>query len=101
MDEYIKKEYAIDAVLDVYYDTPDIDLSGEKFEAAIFKIPPADVVPVRHGMWETIDASTWRWSHDGAKPVHRVKYRHNECGRVVQRKEPYCPNCGAIMDLEG
>ena len=64
-------------------------------------IPSADVIPVRHGMWETIDASTWRWSHDGAKPVHRVKYRHNECGRVVQRKEPYCPNCGAKMDLEG
>ena len=46
MDEYIKKEYAIDAVLDVYYDTPDIDLSGEKFEAAILKIPAADVAPV-------------------------------------------------------
>ena len=62
----------------------------------------ADVATVRHGMWETIDASTWRWSHDGAKPVHRVKYRHNECGRVVQRKEPYCPNCGAkMLDLEG
>ena len=101
MAEYIKREYAIDAVLDVYYDTPDIDLSGEKFEAAIRKIQAADVAPVRHGMWETIDASTWRWSHDGAKPVHRVKYRHNECGRVVQRKEPYCPNCGCKMDLEG
>ena len=49
MGEYIKRDYAIDAVLDVYYDTPDIDLSGEKFEAAILKIPPADVVPVRHG----------------------------------------------------
>ena len=101
MDEYIKREYAVDAVLDVYCDTPDIDLSCEKFEAAIRKIQAANVAPVRHGMWETIDASTWRWSHDGAKPVHRVKYRHNECGRVVQRKEPYCPNCGAIMDLEG
>ena len=101
MAEYIKREYAVDAVLDVYYDTPDIDLSGGKFEAAILKIQAADVAPVRHGMWETIDASTWRWSNDGAKPVHRVKYRHNECGRVVQRKEPYCPNCGAIMDLEG
>lgn len=33
MDEYIKREYAVDAVLDVYYNTPDIDLSGEKGEA--------------------------------------------------------------------
>ena len=29
MTEYIKREDAIDAVLDVYYNTPDIDLSGE------------------------------------------------------------------------
>ena len=46
MDEYIKREYAVDAVLDVYCDTPDIDLSCEKFEAAILKIPAADVAPV-------------------------------------------------------
>ena len=47
MAEYVKREYAIDAVLDVYYDTPDIDLSGEKFEAAINGIPAADIAPVR------------------------------------------------------
>ena len=46
MDEYIKREDAIDAGLDVYCDTPDIDLSCEKFEAAILKIPAADVAPV-------------------------------------------------------
>ena len=46
MDEYIKREDAIDAVLDLYCDTPDIDLSCEKFEAAILKILAADVVPV-------------------------------------------------------
>ena len=46
MTVYIKREDAIDTVLDVYYNTPDIDLSCEKFEAAILKIPAADVVPV-------------------------------------------------------
>ena len=49
MAEYIKREYAVDAVNDVYYNTPDIDLSCEKFEAAIRKIQAADVAPVRHG----------------------------------------------------
>ena len=49
MAEYIKRGYAVDAVLDVYYDTPDINLSCEKFEAAILEIPSADVAPVRHG----------------------------------------------------
>lgn len=94
MDEYIKKSYAIDAVLDVYYDTPDIDLSGEKFEAAIFKIPPADVATVRHGRWldgkctvcgwEEPDVGTWG-GYDAEAWI----------------ETPYCPNCGCKMDLEG
>ena len=46
MTVYIKREDAIDAVLDVYYNTPDIDLSGERLEAAILNIPAADVAPV-------------------------------------------------------
>lgn len=45
MSEYIKREDAIDAVLDVYYNTPDIDLNGEQLEAAILKVQPADIVP--------------------------------------------------------
>ena len=91
MDEYIKKSYAIDAVLDVYYDTPDIDLSGEKFEAAIFKIPPADVAPVRHGKWEIVVGSNGK------------EYMVCTCCRVSQDLTgvfTYCPNCGAKM-LEG
>lgn len=96
MDEYIKREYAIDAVLDVYYDTPDIDLSGEKFEAAILKIQAADVAPVRHGRW-IIDEK-------------RYVIYCSECGEVsgyslnlrdVREENHYCPNCGARMDLEG
>ena len=47
MAEYIEREAAIDAVLDVFYDTTDIDLSGEKFEASILNIPAADVEPVQ------------------------------------------------------
>lgn len=46
MTVYIKREDAIDAVLDVYYNTPDIDLSGGRLEAAILNIPAADVAPV-------------------------------------------------------
>ena len=91
MDEYIKREYAIDAVLDVYYDTPDIDLSGEKFEAAILKIPVADVAPVRHGKWEIVVGSNGK------------EYMVCTCCRVSQDLTgvfTYCPNCGAKM-MEG
>ena len=89
MDEYIKREYAIDAVLDVYYDTPDIDLSGEKFEAAIRKIQAADVAPVRHAMWEVVVGS------DGKE--------HMVCTGCRKQQDltgvfSYCPNCGCLMD---
>ena len=97
MDEYIKKSYAVDAVLDVYYDTPDIDLSGEKFEAAILKIPPADVASVRHGRW--IEPPRLYY---GAK-----QYECSLCysdtfwnKHSITEKYPHCPNCGVIMKLE-
>ena len=89
MAEYIKKSYAVDAVLDVYYDTPDIDLSGEKFEAAIRKIQAADVAPVRHAMWEVVVGS------DGKE--------HMVCTGCRKQQDltgvfSYCPNCGCHMD---
>ena len=46
MAEYIDRGTAIDAVTEVYYNTPDVNLSGEKFEAAINGILAADVSPV-------------------------------------------------------
>ena len=48
MTEYIKREDAVDAVLDVYYNTPDIDLNGERLETAILEVQSADVAPVVH-----------------------------------------------------
>ena len=89
MAEYIKREYAVDAVLDVYYDTPDIDLSGEKFEDAILKIPAADVAPVRHG----------RWGTHSDRPDSLICSVCN-CGFDMWKHDPhnYCPNCGAKMD---
>ena len=90
MDEYIKREDAIDAVLDVYCDTPDIDLSCEKFEAAILKIQAADVAPMRHGRW------IWHSEERG--------YLCSECGSGCLlnyesdwHKSDWCPHCGADM----
>ena len=95
MAEYIKKEYAVDAVLDVYYDTPDIDLSGEKFEAAILKIQAADVAPVRHGRWKRIGENYENCTHCGyifeALPSQYFFEMNNK----------FCRMCGAKMDLEG
>ena len=85
MAEYIKREYAVDAVLDVYCDTPDVDLSGEKFEAAILKIQAADVTSVRHGWWKRYGKNLGECS---------------ECGEIVSVRSNYCPHCGATMNLE-
>ena len=115
MNEYIKREYAIDAVLDVYYDTPDIDLSGEKFEAAILKIPAADVAPVRHGRWIMKHRHRGGFRRytgiDDMGEQHtitvneRVEYDDRYCSECGKQSADnflnYCPNCGCKMDLEG
>ena len=90
MAEYIKREYAVDAVLDVYYDTPDIDLSGEKFEDAILKIPAADVAPVRHGRWVEKEKYTFGIMYDCSLCENRILDNGHSWN--------YCPNCGAKMD---
>ena len=101
MTVYIKREDAIDTVLDVYYNTPDIDLNGERLEAAILNIPAADVAEVRHGRWDG--------EGDGyadGEIVIDVWYC-SECGYCIDDGTDgpnilpnYCPNCGALMDKE-
>lgn len=85
------KPYALDPI-DKNIDDQLVDLRH------VLKAPTLDYAPVRHGEWTAIDASYWRWLHDGAHPVRRIKYCHDECGKIVITKEPYCPNCGAKMD---
>lgn len=89
--EYIERGHAVDAVLDVYCDTPDIDLSCEKFEAAILKIPAADVAVVRHGRWIEKTAH-----------VRHSYFECSNCGAHENKhtaiKGRFCWSCGAIMD---
>jgi hypothetical protein len=61
-------------------------------------LPAADVAPVVHGAWESIDSSYWRWTPSGAVPVSCVTYRCCFCGRGTVIKTNYCPNCGAKME---
>ena len=93
MAEYIEREYAVDAVVDVYYNTPDINLSCEKFETEIFKIPAADVAPVRHGRWIEKDKYTFGVMYDCSICDNRILDNGHSWN--------YCPNCGAKMYGDG
>ena len=95
MAEYIEREAAVDAVTDIYYDTPGINLTAEKFEAAINGIPAADVASVRHGRW--IDA------YPDIEPNPMFMYGIcSECRfeQGISKYLNYCPDCGAKMESE-
>lgn len=65
---------------------------------ALDQVPAADVAPVVHGWWESVDSSYWRWKPSGAVSVLHITYRCGRCGRGTVVKTNYCPNCGAKMD---
>ena len=92
MAEYIDREAEVDAVADIYYDTPGINLTAEKLEAAINGIPAADVAPVRHGRWET----------NSDRPDSLI-CSICKCGFDMWKHDPhnYCPSCGAKMYGDG
>jgi hypothetical protein len=90
MTKYVELKTAIDAVNDVYYDTPDINLSVDKLEAALLGIPAADVAPVVYGEWVHLGGDEWCCS---------------ACGFVITTEgswdkptKKYCEDCGARMD---
>lgn len=96
MTKYVELKTAIDAVNDVYYDTPDINLSVDKLEAALLGIPAADVAPVVHGQWDDSGRYTF--------PSGNTAVRCTNCGCALTESEyhlydwNYCPICGAKMD---
>ena len=83
-----------------------IDLSGEKFEAAIFKIQAADVAPVRHGRWIGCNGEIVDWDENNPGcPRHSCFCSICKSWLTASDEFPviayFCPNCGAKMDLEG
>lgn len=84
MDEYIKREAAIEAVKHAW-------AKGLEPSQYIENIPAANVAPVVHGHWN------YRCPTDG------VSYRYcSKCLSIVYDglyvSKNYCPNCGARMD---
>lgn len=91
MSEYIDRQALLDAIPPTKEDKQ-ISLYGAvaDFISLVCDVPAADVAPVVHGKWVTIDGVS----------------RCSECGYIPAYDSaiddlfysPYCPNCGAKMD---
>ena len=63
----------------------------EQFAEDVEALPSVDVAPVRHGRWEC------------GKPCPvcgRDRFEGLDADIWADWEPPYCPNCGAKMDLE-
>ena len=122
MAEYIERRIASNKLYDVYEyvkrniiaDGKPVDASLVKnimlrFEKALNMAPNADVAAVRHGRWMFGKDLPENW---GQLFKNRYHLYCSECKEQAHNKSednnpdfdidtPYCPWCGAIMDLEG
>ena len=99
MNDYIKREDALDIVADNNV-TGEITLNRyDKIIDGIYGIPSADVAPVRRATWveygENKDGThNMRCSKCGAG----LKSKGHANSYYTKHKYRYCPNCGAKMD---
>lgn len=92
MAEYIERE-ALLLRIDCY-GTNKFGMLDEDIRAFVKAQPAADVAPVVHGRWEQDADGDWYCTN--CNEVVAIC----ESGRERTYRKPYCPNCGAKMDLE-
>ena len=101
MDEYIKREAAIEAVKHAW-------AKGLEPSQYIEIITAADVAPVRHGRWDdehkcTVCHNEAFFKISDIRPDYDYDWEENlvETGNYIWDTEwsetAYCPNCGADM----
>ena len=61
-------------------------------------IPAADVAPVRRGLWIEAPRLYYGEKQYECSLCYKDTFWDKHC---IYQKYPYCPNCGAKMDLEG
>ena len=109
MAEYIEREAVMQAFSDYVWNSNHSDLvPAPQWNHAVDIVrdyPAADVVPVRHGRWLSMDSEKVIAIDDDGCPVDSC--RCSECGDWLTGSDEYmvrgryCPNCGAKMNKDG
>lgn len=95
MTEYIKKEDAMQALMNCFIDKSwDGRFSYKDAREAIFNVPTAPVAPVKTSRW----VKHW---HDNDMIGHQYE-ECEACGCIINDTEKFwdskfCPNCGSKM----
>lgn len=94
MDEYIKREAVIEAIMS---EPPDAHYP-QWYVDKIKSIPAADVIEVRHGRWEAWmpdkNGETREFICTGCRFMVEMSWKQKECDYE------WCPYCGCKMDKE-
>lgn len=69
-----------------------ITINGKRYPVSDFRIPAADVRPVRMGKWNKEHLAS---TSGGTYPVVRCSVCR---AQFPMYETPYCPNCGAEME---
>ena len=92
MDEYIKREAVIEAIMS---EPPDAHYP-QWYVDKIKSIPAADVAEVRHGRWICINK---RYGEYECSVCHGMDSNCSDYyGIHAVTEQEFCPNCGAKMD---
>ena len=102
MAEYIERE-ATKKEFNIHFgDVHDAVIANRLIDS----IQASDVAPVRHGKWKFEDDTKMIWttkaicSACGCIVAHNVDLSMEYGKRNHLEQYKYCPNCGAVMDLE-
>lgn len=71
---------------------------NDALDAAATQAPTIDAEPVKHGRWDGMVDSKLD-DHTG-EYWEEVYYNCLECDYASDWKSPYCPNCGAKMEVD-
>jgi hypothetical protein len=88
--EYIERGFLISKLMEHLRKYPNACYSASEIILILNNVPTADVVEVKHGCWLAT----------GVEFGLVREFKCSQCRMTTIGNSPYCPNCGAKMDLK-